>query len=590
MSDTIQLKSEYEGAEVFSSEPLVAVRNDVISPIECAYLIELAKPHIKRAGVVLDEGFKPSEGRTGSNHWLKYDEDDVVKSIGQRIADIVGLPLENAESMQIIHYGPEQEYRPHFDAFNLSLARGQKAAQWGGQRLVTALVYLNKVEGGGATQFPKLGITVPASPGRMVIFHNTTEDISGPHPLSLHAGMPVEAGEKWAFNLWFRHHDTKEMFDKKKPLPSVTFCIPANTANSQSTPANRESVLNADNTMSQTVAEAATAPRKQSSQPSASDKVIGIRSESLRVVANRADVLWQRAVKTLKARDNHFPAVYLSYWDSYGNKPQPAAPNGWSAPRFSTVARSVLNPLSDAGKVATKMNQLGFGHRVPKTYASVQDALNDAPNSDDLWFIRSQFRGAKDKTLCLPTPIMTAATISSGHLLQRAVGELALIDQHKFTARFYAVVVGGQLMLFESSVAFIHGAVYSPNDANHASQVDNRSYRDPGSDIKLVPGSQTPHAAALEKASATLMSDMTGLLDETRAASVGYTNVDGAFAVLALDTLLTKSGDLKLLRIHTFPNFITTAQIDSDIHVPLFEDILRVMAGLPSRKLTTITD
>ena len=182
MSDTIQLKSEYEGAEVFSSEPLVAVRNNVISPIECAYLIELAKPHIKRAGVVLDEGFKPSEGRTGSNHWLKYDEDDVVKSIGQRIADIVGLPLENAESMQIIHYGPEQEYRPHFDAFNLSLARGQKAAQWGGQRLVTALVYLNKVESGGATQFPKLGITVSACPGRMVIFHNTTEDISGPHP------------------------------------------------------------------------------------------------------------------------------------------------------------------------------------------------------------------------------------------------------------------------------------------------------------------------------------------------------------------------------------------------------------------------
>ena len=126
MSEPIYLKSDYEGAEIFSGDPLVAVRDDVISPIECMYLIELAKPHIKRAGVVLDEGYKPSEGRTGSNHWLKYDEDDVVRSVGQRIADIVGLPLENAESMQIIHYGPEQEYRPHFDAFNLSLARGQK--------------------------------------------------------------------------------------------------------------------------------------------------------------------------------------------------------------------------------------------------------------------------------------------------------------------------------------------------------------------------------------------------------------------------------------------------------------------------------
>ena len=128
MTKTIELKGSYEATEAYSLDPLVGVRNNVISPIECAYLIELAKPHIKRAGVVLDEGYKESEGRTGSNHWLKYDEDDVVQSVGQRISDIVGLPLEYAESMQIIHYGPEQEYRPHFDAFNLSLPKGQRAA------------------------------------------------------------------------------------------------------------------------------------------------------------------------------------------------------------------------------------------------------------------------------------------------------------------------------------------------------------------------------------------------------------------------------------------------------------------------------
>ena len=581
MSDTIQLKSEYEGAEVFSSEPLVAVRNNVISPIECAYLIELAKPHIKRAGVVLDEGFKPSEGRTGSNHWLKYDEDDVVKSIGQRIADIVGLPLENAESMQIIHYGPEQEYRPHFDAFNLSLARGQKAAQWGGQRLVTALVYLNKVEGGGATQFPKLGITVPASPGRMVIFHNTTEDISGPHPLSLHAGMPVEAGEKWAFNLWFRHHDTREMFDRDKALPSVAFDATTST------------VSGGVAKEAQAANDGATAPVSETPIPMRSDTVENVESiqgESLRVVANRADVLWQRAVKTLKARDNHFPAVHLSYWDSYGNKPQPSAPNGWSGPRFKTVERSVLNPLSDAGKVATKMTELGLADRVPKTYASVQDALNEQPKADDLWFIRSQFRGTNDKTLCLPTPIMAAATVPSGHLLQKAVDGLALIDQHKFTARLYMVAVAGQLMCYEDSVVFVHGAAYAPNDANHASQVDNRSYRDTGSHIKLVPGNQTPHAATLTEAAKVLTIDMTELFDEVRQASAAGVSEEKAFAVLALDTLLTKSGDLKLLRIHTFPNFITTAQIDADVHVPLFEDVLRVMAGISSRKLATITN
>ena len=580
MSDTIQLKSEYEGTKVLSSEPLVAVRNDVISSIECAYLIELAKPHIKRAGVVLDEGFRPSEGRTGSNHWLKYDEDDVVKSIGQRIADIVGLPLENAESMQIIHYGPKQEYRPHFDAFNLSVARGQKAAKWGGQRLVTALVYLNKVEGGGATAFPRLGITVPAFPGRMVIFHNTTEDISGPHPLSLHAGTPVEAGEKWAFNLWFRHHNTREIFDKGKTLPSIAFDATSSAALSRGNEDSQAGNGGAHGPTSEIIA------RKISD---AGDNVASIEGESLRVLANRADVLWQKAVKTLKAHRNNFPAVHLSYWDIYGNKPQPTAPNGWSGPCFKTLGRSVLNPLSDASKVATKMNELGFANRVPKTYTSVQDALSEQPKADDLWFIRSQFRGANDKTLCLPTPIMAAATVPSGHLLQKAVEELVLIDQHKFTARFYIVALNGQLMCYEDSVVFIHGVAYAPNDANHASQVDNRSYRDAGSDIKLVPGSQTPHARALIKAATALTADMTGLLDELRQASVAEPSEASAFAILAIDTLLTKSVDLKLLRIHTFPNFITTAQIDADIHVPLFEDVLRMMAGIPSHKLEFIT-
>ena len=144
--------------------------------------------------------------------------------------------------------------------------------------------------------------------------------------------------------------------------------------------------------------------------------------------------------------------------------------------------------------------------------------------------------------------------------------------------------------IVKDSVVFVHGAAYAPNDANHASQVDNRSYRDTGSHIKLVPGNQTPHAATLTEAAKVLTIDMTELFDEVRQASAAGVSEEKAFAVLALDTLLTKSGDLKLLRIHTFPNSITTAQIDADVHVPLFEDVPRVMAGMPSRQLATITN
>ena len=569
MTKTIELKGSYEATEAYSLDPLVGVRNNVISPIECAYLIELAKPHIKRAGVVLDDGYKPSEGRTGSNHWLKYDEDDVVKAIGKRIADIVGLPLENAESMQIIHYGPEQEYRPHFDAFNLSLPKGQRAAKWGGQRLVTALVYLNTVEAGGATQFPKLGITVPALPGRMVIFHNTTDDISGPHPLSLHAGMPVEAGEKWAFNMWFRLQDTTTEFTPSSKLPTVSI--------GQSTPPVGTLETSATN-----LKKSLTSQQEASfTQPSPSPRVS---SHGLTIRANRADALWQRAANNIRARAKDLPAVYASYWDTYGNKPQPEAPTDWSGTCFKTASREVLNPLSDIGFVSASLVKSGYAQMVPATFTQTAAAVAVGPKADDLWFIRSKLRNAKDKTLCLPTPIMMAATLPEGRLIQKAVDRLALINQHKFTARVYLAVIGDQLYCADESVLFVHGESYAPNNPSFAAQVDNLSYRDTGSSIRVIKGSNSTHAEALRSSSQTLAKGLTDLLRDLTDECA-----DNAFALLALDTLLTQNNELKLLRIHTFPNFITTADIDSDVHVPLFEDVLNVMTGNTPNNLTLIT-
>jgi prolyl 4-hydroxylase len=573
MSETIHLKGSYEATEAYSLDPLVGVRNNVLSPIECAYLIELAKPHVKRAGVVLDEGYKASEGRTGSNHWLKYDEDDVVQSIGKRIADIVGLPLANAESMQIIHYGPEQEYRPHFDAFNLSLPRGQRAAKWGGQRLVTALVYLNKVEAGGATQFPKLGITVPATPGRMVIFHNTTHDISGPHPLSLHAGMPVEAGEKWAFNMWFRLQDTTDEFVPGEVLPTVAIGQPVDiphgpqVSDSPSAPVKPER-LNTSNTSS-TSGEADTASA----------------TGGLTVRANRADALWQRAVSRAPNSAQDLPDLHVSYWDTYGNKTQPEPPENWAGATFRTACREVLNPLSDIAFVASSLASSGHSQLIPTTFTTSAAAIAVGPKADDLWFIRSKLRTAKDKTLCVPTPVMMAATVPSDRVIQKAVDRLALIDQHKFTARLYLAIIGDQLFCADESVLFVHGASYAPNDPNFASQVDNLSYRETGSSIRVIAGGQSPFAKTLMAGGRMLAAELEGLL-----ADVITDCADGAFALLALDTLLTQANELKLLRIHTFPNFMITADIDAAVHVPLFEDVLRVMAGSAPSQLSLITN
>ncbi|MFI1461498.1 prolyl hydroxylase family protein [Nocardia carnea] len=112
--------------------------------------------------------------------------------------------MSNAESFQVLHYGPGQQYRPHYDAWRAGSRKAERCLARGGQRLVTALLYLNEVASGGSTSFPELGIEVRAVPGRMVLFHNCHTGTNRVHERSLHGGMPVEQGEKWAANLWFR--------------------------------------------------------------------------------------------------------------------------------------------------------------------------------------------------------------------------------------------------------------------------------------------------------------------------------------------------------------------------------------------------
>ncbi|PDH38759.1 MAG: hypothetical protein CNF01_00395 [Halieaceae bacterium MED-G27] len=554
MSETIELKGQYEAATVYSNEPVVAVRDNVISPIECLYLIELAKPHIKRAGVVLDDGYRESDGRTGSNHWLKYEEDDVVKSIGQRLADIVGLPLTNAESMQIIHYGPTQEYRPHFDAFNLSQPRGQRAAKWGGQRLVTALVYLNQPESGGSTEFPKLGIKVPALPGRMVIFHNTDEDMSGPHPLSLHAGMPVEAGEKWAFNLWFRHGETSKSYSitADDDLPKVKFSTGA-----------------AAKAQSPTLAD----PSTHSDVPN-----------RLTVISNRAEGLWQEAVANLKRRHgDSLEAAHVSYWDSYGNNEAPEAPTGFSAPIYSTASRSVLNPLSDQREFSRLLKQTGCASIAPATYESIEDVKTTQPDPQQLWFIKSRMRSAKDNTLCVPTAVLLAASLPANHVVQAGVSNIELIANRKFTYRCYLVMVDGCLHAFQNGVVFVHGAPYVPTQADFTSQVDNKSYREPDSGIDVLPMTDTEHAEALLAGTASLAKAMQPALLALSNECKGQ-----KFAILGLDTLLKRDGQLSLIRVHSFPNFVMTRDINDAVHLPLFENILKLMVGRNSDLLTPL--
>ena len=186
-------------------EPRVYTIDNFASPAECNHMIACAAGEgLNRAFVAGAKKGVVSKGRTNDMCWLDHDADPACLRIAKRVSALVGLPLAHSERFQMIHYSQGAEYKPHFDAFDPKTPNGKRTWRSGGQRLITVLGYLNTPAKGGATVFPKLKLSVPAEQGKLVVFHNCLPGTDVRHPHSLHGGAPVEAGEKWAFNLWFR--------------------------------------------------------------------------------------------------------------------------------------------------------------------------------------------------------------------------------------------------------------------------------------------------------------------------------------------------------------------------------------------------
>jgi len=201
-----------------NNEPLVLTMEDCLTEEECEHMISISKPLMKKSLVSDGKKGVESAGRTSDNAWIQHGHDEITKSIGEKIAKIVGMPLENAEAFQVIYYDTNAEYRSHYDSWEHNGSeKTLRCMKYGGARLKTALVYLNDVEEGGSTKLSRLNIDVLPKKGKLLIFENTYPGTNIKHPLSEHAGRPVIKGEKYAFNLWFKECHSKKLYAEFNP-------------------------------------------------------------------------------------------------------------------------------------------------------------------------------------------------------------------------------------------------------------------------------------------------------------------------------------------------------------------------------------
>ena len=181
--------------EQLSDAPWAVRFAGLLTAAECAYLVDLAarafQPAQVRnpAGGMIRDPIRNSDEAT--LHWMI--EDPVVHALNRRIAVASGTTPEQGEALQILRYGPGQQYRAHYD-FNPTL---------GNQRVLTALAYLNHDYKGGETTFVKTGLKVRGRKGDVLLFRNTL-DGQTVDPLSEHAGLPVTRGVKYLASRWIR--------------------------------------------------------------------------------------------------------------------------------------------------------------------------------------------------------------------------------------------------------------------------------------------------------------------------------------------------------------------------------------------------
>ena len=199
------------------NDPYIYTIDNFLTEKECKFIINVSKDNLKLAGVSKLDGEKNLEpgkykGRTNSSYWMPHDAYPETLEIAKKIAKKIGCNYRCFESYQVIHYDENEEYKYHYDAYDMNeTEKYKKFTGERGNRLRTVLVYLNDVIEGGGTGFDTLSeyegeVIVNPKMGKMVVFTNVNDDGSL-NKKSRHSGLPVIKGEKWAFNLWLRERE-----------------------------------------------------------------------------------------------------------------------------------------------------------------------------------------------------------------------------------------------------------------------------------------------------------------------------------------------------------------------------------------------
>jgi prolyl 4-hydroxylase len=186
-----------------------------LSDWQCDTLCQLATAQGMEDSKVGEDKFELDTNiRKSTQVWFKKEANDVAQYIHDKVKALVegtshmhscfeGISADkNFEDIQVVKYGVQGKYDPHFDGTECGEDVGVKCYE--NQRLATVLIYLNDDFEGGHTRFPNLGISITPKKGSAVFFWVADRSNRLVYQETLHGGDPVLSGEKWIATQWVR--------------------------------------------------------------------------------------------------------------------------------------------------------------------------------------------------------------------------------------------------------------------------------------------------------------------------------------------------------------------------------------------------
>ncbi|KAG7337648.1 2(OG)-Fe(II) oxygenase superfamily protein [Nitzschia inconspicua] len=225
-SNTSQHRSRYTATVLSSpnhasgSLPWILTLENFLSDDECDALIKLGNDQGFQRSMDVGQPFKAdneslgkvTERRTSASAWCTSKSgcrnSDVPSHVHQRISDLLAIPSDNSEDLQILRYNVGQFYKLHHDYIP------HQRTRLCGPRILTMFIYLSDVVAGGETQFPfnlrfrDMNVTIKPKKGTALLFPNVFD--SNPTEADFrtrHAALPVIEGTKYAANAWIHLYD-----------------------------------------------------------------------------------------------------------------------------------------------------------------------------------------------------------------------------------------------------------------------------------------------------------------------------------------------------------------------------------------------